>query len=106
MVDGTSSSNNLEIVTATPTQSTTKPRATLYTSNPVTAEGTISTHYCSARRGQVQWNIDPGQRILFDSGTDFAVLKIKNLWLKKIKNIVHDNNLYGISDVFAKFNFY
>ena len=22
----------------------------------------------------MQWNIDPGQRILFDSGTDFAVL--------------------------------
>ena len=30
-------------------------------------------HYVSSRRSTVEWNIDPGNRCLFDSGTDFTV---------------------------------
>ena len=37
-------------------------------------DGILTTDYIISRRSLVTWSIDPGRRILFDSGTDFAVL--------------------------------
>ena len=45
----------------------------LFTTNAITSDGCLTTRYVSSRRSTVEWNIDPGNRCLLDSGTDFTV---------------------------------